>query len=172
MKGAKRDMKIILMFFLKEILFRAIWSFWNKNGMVSSSLWIWSQVFLLILLKKRNQEVHEIFFSCFLRKNFFWSNLIFSSHFLMFDWVWSKWSQATVTIGSLKSQDMIKILKQSGHDFSGKRLCDGYCSEILCDVYLSRSIFNRGHMVFWRSFFKNLLRNFVWMYRSLNAKNL
>ena len=105
------------------IVFRAIWSFWNKNGMVSSSLWIWSQVFLLILLKKRNQEVHEIFFSCFLRKNFFWSNLIFSSHFLMFDWVWSKWSQATVTIGSLKSQDMIKILKQSGPDSSGKRLC-------------------------------------------------
>ena len=76
---------------------------------------------------------------------------------------WSKLSQATVTIGSLNSQDMIffmiatgslnsqdmiKILKQSGHDFSGKRLCDGYCSEILCDVYLSRSIFNRGHMVF------------------------
>ena len=81
------------------IVFRAIWSFWNKNGMVSSSLWIWSQVFLLILLKKRNQEVHEIFFSCFLRKNFFWGNLIFSSHFLMFDWVWSKLSQATVTIG-------------------------------------------------------------------------
>ena len=105
------------------IVFRAIWSFWNKNGMVSSSLWIWSQVFLLILLKKRNQEVHEIFFSCFLRKNFFWSNLIFSSHFLMFDWVWSKWSQATVTIGSLKSQDMIKILKQSGRGSSGKRLC-------------------------------------------------
>ena len=36
MKGAKRDMGIILMVFLKEILFRAIWSFWNKNGMVSS----------------------------------------------------------------------------------------------------------------------------------------
>ena len=41
----------------------------------------------------------------------------------MFDWVWSKWSQATVTIRSLKSQDMIKILKQSGRDSSGKRLC-------------------------------------------------
>ena len=41
----------------------------------------------------------------------------------MFDWVWSKLSQATVTIGSLKSQDMIKILKQSGLDFSGESLC-------------------------------------------------
>ena len=46
----------------------------------------------------------------------------------MFDWVWSKLSQATVTIGSLKSQDMIKILKQSGHDFSGKRLYGEYCT--------------------------------------------
>ena len=36
MKRAKRDMGIILMVFLKEILFRAIWSFWNKNGIVSS----------------------------------------------------------------------------------------------------------------------------------------
>ena len=46
--------------------------------------------------------------------------------------------------GSLNSQDMIKILKNSGHDFSGKRLCDGYHTEILCDVYVWRSIFNRG----------------------------
>ena len=52
----------------------------------------------------------------------------------MFDWVWSKLSQATVTIGSLKSQDMIKIRKQSGHDFSGKRLCGRCCTQILCDV--------------------------------------
>ena len=37
-KGSKRDMEIILMVFLKEILFRGIWSFWNKNRMVSSSL--------------------------------------------------------------------------------------------------------------------------------------
>ena len=36
----------------------------------------------------------------------------------MFGWVWSKFSQVIVTIGSLKSQDMIKILKQSGHYFS------------------------------------------------------
>ena len=77
---------------------------------------------LLILLKKRDQEVHEFFFSCFLRKNLFLGNLIISSHFLMFEWVWSKLSQVTVTIGSLKIQNMIKILKQSGHDFSGKRL--------------------------------------------------
>ena len=65
----------------------------------------------------------KIFLVVFLRKNLFWGNLIFSTHFLMFDWMWSKLSQATVPIGSLKSQDMIKNLKQSGHDFSGKCLC-------------------------------------------------
>ena len=108
------------------IVFRAIWSFWNKNGMVSSSLWICSQIFLLILLNKR--DLHENFNSCFLRKNLVWGNLIFSGHFLMFDWMQSKLSKATVTIGSLKCQDMIKILKQSGRDFSGKRLCGRYCT--------------------------------------------
>ena len=46
-------------------------------------------------------------------------------HFLLCDWAWSKLSQATVTIESLNSQDMIRIRKQSRHDFSGKHLCDG-----------------------------------------------
>ena len=46
----------------------------------------------------------------------------------MFDWVWSKLSHATVTIGSLESQDMIKILKQPGRDLAGKRLCGRYCT--------------------------------------------
>ena len=36
MKGAKRDMGIILMVFRKEILFKAIWLFWNKNRIVPS----------------------------------------------------------------------------------------------------------------------------------------
>ena len=89
------------------IVFRAILSFWNKGGMVSSSLWVCSQVFSLILLSKKDQEVHEKFFSCFLRKTLIWGNLIFSGHSLMFDWVWSKLSQATVTIGSLEIQNMI-----------------------------------------------------------------
>ena len=60
--------------------------------------------FFIRFTQKKDQEV--LFFS-FLRKNLFWGNLIFSSHFLIFDWVSSKSSQATVTIGSLKSQDMI-----------------------------------------------------------------
>ena len=62
----------------------------------------------------------------------------------MFDWVWSKLSQTTVIIANLKRQDMIIILKQSGDDFSGKRLCGGYCIQILCDVYVWRSIFKIG----------------------------
>ena len=83
---------------------------------------------MLILHNKRDQEVHESFISCFLKKKLICGYLISSGHFLMFDWLWSKLSQATVTIAYLKSQDMIKILKHSGHDFPGKRLCGGYCT--------------------------------------------
>ena len=36
-----------------------------------------------------------------------------------------------ITTGSLNSQDMIRILKQWRHDFSGKHLCDGYCMDIM-----------------------------------------
>ena len=36
-----------------------------------------------------------------------------------------------VTTGSLNNQGIIGILKQSRHDFSGKRLCDGYCMDIM-----------------------------------------
>ena len=53
----------------------------------------------------------------FFEKNLILGNLIFSGHFQIFDWAWSKLGQVTVTIGPLKSRDMIKILKQSGHYF-------------------------------------------------------
>ena len=50
-----------------------------------------------------------------------------------------------ITAGSLSSQDMIRILKHSRHDFSGKHLCDGYCmdivskkSKIVCSVKVFR----------------------------------
>ena len=36
-----------------------------------------------------------------------------------------------ITTWSLNSQDMIKILKLSRHDFSAKPLCDGYCMDIM-----------------------------------------
>ena len=51
--------------------------------------------------------------------------------FFTFDWAWLKLSQDTLTIGSLNSQDMIRILKQSKHDFSVKHLCDVYCMDIM-----------------------------------------
>ena len=53
---------------------------------------------------------------------------LFRSFFNVFDWMWSKLSQVTVTIGSLKSQDIIKTLKQSQHAFSGKCFSRGYCT--------------------------------------------
>ena len=56
---------------------------------------------------------------------------LFRSFFNVSNWVWSKLSQATVTIGPLKSQDMIKTLKQSQYYFSGKCLCDGYYTQIM-----------------------------------------
>ena len=42
------------------------------------------------------------------KKKIIRGNLIFLDHFLLFDWAWSKLSQATITIRSLG---------QSGHDF-------------------------------------------------------
>ena len=68
MKGAKGDMEIILMFFLKDILFGAVWSFWPKNCMMSSKFWICSQVFLLPLHNKNDQLVHKNIISLFFKK--------------------------------------------------------------------------------------------------------
>ena len=80
------------------------------------------------------------------KKKFIWGNLIVLGHFLLFDWAWSKLRKASATIGFLNSldmisfmittgswnnQDMIRILKQSRHYFSGKHLCDGYCMNII-----------------------------------------
>ena len=62
-----------------------------------------------------------------------------------------------IAAGFLNGQDMIKILKQSEHDF-----CDGYCTEILCNV-CSWRYSSEGHIFLLKSFFKNLLRNFVLM---------
>ena len=58
--------------------------------------------------------MHESFISCFSKKKIIWGNLIFLGHFLLFDWAWSKLSQATVTIGSLNSQDMISFMITTG----------------------------------------------------------
>ena len=138
-------MEIILMVFLKEMLLNSEKFGHFGTTMVRCPLYFESALrFFYYFTQKKRPRGILIFFSCFQRKNLFWGNLIFSSHFLMFNWVWSKLSQTSVTIGSLKSQGMIKILKQSGHDFSAERLCGRQCTQILCDVYVWRSIFNIG----------------------------
>ena len=88
----------------------------------------------------------------FLRIKCIWGNLIFLGLFLLIHWAWLKLRQATFTIGSLNSQDMIyfmitagylnsqdmiRIVKQSRHDFSGKHLCDGFCKASLRICYVS-----------------------------------
>ena len=154
MKGAKRDMEIILMVFLKKNLIQG-------NLVILAQKW--NVVITLDLLSgffnkhNRGQEVHKNFISCSLRKK---SPL---GQFNLFRWVfYSKLSQATVTIGSLNSQDMNMIVYQSGHDFSGKSLYDGYLWALY--VVMFRGQYStEGRIVFWKSIFKNLLRNFVWM---------
>ena len=77
-------------------------------------------------------------------KSFIWDNLIFLGHFLLF--YWDGWNSVRplfywilsqdmipfmITTGSLNSQDMIRILKQSRHDFSGNHLGVEYCMDIM-----------------------------------------
>ena len=155
MKGAKRDMEIILMVFLKEILLysqqfghfgtKMVWCLFTLNLLSG---------FLLILLKKGTKRYMKFFLVFFKEKSLLGQFDLFKS---LFNQVWSKLSQATVTIGSLKIQDIIKIFKQSGDDFSGKHLCGRQCTQILCDVYVWRSIFNIESY----GFMKKLLQEFV-----------
>ena len=106
-----------------------------------SALWI-----LLKFCRMKGDNRYMIFF--FLRKNFIWGNFIFFAS-RPFITVWF----GMVDIGpghcyywilqqsghdyfyyyywSLNSQYMIKILKQSRHNFSGKHSCDGYCMDIM-----------------------------------------
>ena len=96
MKGTKRDMEIILVVFLKETLYYS-----EQFGHFGRKI-LWCPLLRFFIdftqKKKRDQDVHQKFFSCFLRKNLFWDNLIFLSHFLMFDWVCSKLIQAMLLL--------------------------------------------------------------------------
>ena len=95
---------------------------------------------LIILLKfcrmkGANRYMKMLLF--FKKKIYLGQFLLFSLEaiFLLFDWAWLKLNRVTVTIGSwnshdmitfkinagsLNSQDMIRIFKQSRYDFSGK----------------------------------------------------
>ena len=88
-----------------------------------------------MLHNKMDQEAHENF-SCVLRKNLIWGDLIFLGNFSILHWFvasiepdhWYYYLNSQdmisflITSGSLNSQALIRILKQSGHDFSGKQL--------------------------------------------------
>ena len=79
-QGNRLKETFILQVFLKETLFRSIWSFWSKKYEVIVTLDL-----LLILHNKMDQEAHENCISCFLRKTLIWGNLIFLFHFLILD---------------------------------------------------------------------------------------
>ena len=95
-------------------------SYSEQFGYFGSKM-IWShnfgsavRFFLLILYNKKGQEVHENCISCFLRKN------VILDHFLLFDWAWSKLSQASYYWMFKKSRhffpDCYWILKQSRYN--------------------------------------------------------
>ena len=110
----------------------------------------------------------------FREKKFVWGNLIFLAlrpFFTLWLRAWSNWarllligslnSQAMIsfmiTTGSFNSQDMIRILKQWRHEFSGKHLCDGYCMDIMWGLCVEVKIHGFVKLL------KNLLRKFAWM---------
>ena len=131
-RGQERHGNYINGFFERNlIVFRAIWLFWNKNGMMSSSLWICPQVFILIKGTKKYMKIFLVVF---------WEKISFGQ-FDLFRSIFNVW------LGVVKIEPghcNYWILKQSGHDFSGKRLCGRYCTSILCDVYVWRSLFKTG----------------------------
>ena len=103
------------------------------------------RIFLKFCIMKGVDRQMKIILIIFSKKNFVWDKwtilgpkmvhpLISGStvrFFLKFcTWILLGRNWA-VTIGSLNSQDMIRILKQLRHDFSGKHLCDGYCMDIM-----------------------------------------
>ena len=48
-----------------------------------------------------------------------------------------------ITTGSSNSQDLIRIVKQSGHDFSGKHSCDVYFMDFMRYLCLEVNILKR-----------------------------
>ena len=59
-----------------------------------------------------------------------------------------------ITTGSLNSQNMTRVLKQSRHDLSGKHLCDGYSMDIMRCLCVEVKIHGFVKL-------KNILRKFV-----------
>ena len=160
------------MVYLRKDLIQGSFVILAKNCYIPLTFWIYSKVFFQFCVTKGAKSYMKILL-VFWEKSFIWGNVIFLGYFLLFDWVWSKLNQPTVNIRSLNSQDMIsfiiitgswnmiRILIRSGHDFSDKRQCNGWCMNlILC---FCEEVNIQQKVVLWKSFFKNLLHNFVWM---------
>ena len=131
MKGTKRVKEIILIVFSKKKYYLGQFGHFGPKMACPQNF---GSVLRVFLWNKMGQEVHKHFISCFLGKNLICSNQIYLGHFLLFDWAWSKLSQATFTFGSLNSQGMISQVNV-------------YMMNIVwtfSDVYVWKSIFNRG----------------------------
>ena len=105
------------------------------------------RIFLWFCRMKGANRYIKILLVVFRGKNSFGTTWSFSplGHFLLFDWARSNWARPLligslnsqemisfmIATGSLNSQDIIRILKQRRHDFSGKHLCGGYFMDIM-----------------------------------------
>ena len=104
------------------------------------------RIFLKFCRMKGAHRCMKILLPLF-EKKILWRNLMFLAFRPIFTvWLgmvklsqvtvnWTLNSQDTISVmittGSLNSQDMIRILKQWIHDFSGKHLCDGHCMDVM-----------------------------------------
>ena len=141
MEGVNRVMKMIIIF-SKNIF---VWGKWTILSPKMAHHHETGSAVRFFLKFCRMKGVHEHFISCFLRKNFIWGKLIFLGHFFTvwlgmveiesghcYYWIFSQaMISFMITTGSLNSLDMIRIHKQSRHDFSVRHLCDGCCMEIM-----------------------------------------
>ena len=105
------------------------------------------RIFLKFCRMKGANTYMKILLVFFREKNSFGTIWSFYplGHFLLFDWAWLNWATPLligslssqdmisfmITTGSLNRQDMIRILKQWRHDFSGKHLYGGCCMDIM-----------------------------------------
>ena len=105
--------------------------FGPKNGTSSILDWSW--------------EFFENFVSCFSRKKSIWGNLIFLAIRPFFTALLGMVKSSHATVNWILKQpghdffhdyywiikQLIRILKQQRHDFSGKHLYGGYCMNIM-----------------------------------------
>ena len=178
-RGQDRHGNYIYSFFWKKILFNAVLSFWPKKGTSPQLFESALRSFFCTIKGTAKSYMKLVFWE---KISFGPSNVIFLGYFLLFDWVWSKLSQArpllildleTVRTWFLSwlllDLETVRVLKWSGHRFSTFIwwILNGYYVMFICRGRYS----TEGRTILWKSFFKNFLHNFIWMKTSLNAKN-